>query len=427
MRKKSFSLVLVTLCMFCFNLCSVFAINEIDNEVTSISVPSEYCNQYEVGSQFISAYYSSINCNTNLGLYNYVEDGSDLFKYITQKCNFLRKNIEINKFTIKDFSCNTTCTAYNLLDNSIEFFYYAQVNRRINDMENLSCMCRTIRLTISLSNNKIIDFYEYDDFDNIWLDKTNNNSNDNIIFKNIDFNNMQIFINTQNNNMLNLVNTEKNNINNNLCVMAPSMNTMRTMSTVSYNQRSQIANYAINNCKKTNPTSGNSAYASYVDFTTLNGYDCTNFASHSLLAGGAVEKNTGDRNTGWFFNGTATANRSASWSGVVEFNNFLTSNTGTGPKGQNLTLNYNVPSSNTNWLIGDIIQIKYNGNTQYGHTTIITNCGYNADGYTVFPIISSRSGASMLSSSNQNEPLTTAYPLYTSVQSYRLIHITSLT
>ena len=75
---------------------------------------------------------------------------------------------------------------------------------------------------------------------------------------------------------------------------------------------------------------GSSQVPYYYDFSRITGaYDCTNFASHVLLAGGArVTSN-------WFFNNPGTTgpgNRSESWSSVNAFRNAFMNNKGAGPR-----------------------------------------------------------------------------------------------
>ncbi|WP_281170123.1 amidase domain-containing protein [Paenibacillus pinihumi] len=61
-------------------------------------------------------------------------------------------------------------------------------------------------------------------------------------------------------------------------------------------------------------------------------WDCTNFVSHALLAGGAVvydTNGTGISSTGWYYR--RLSNRSSSFSGVPNLHNFLVNNTTKGP------------------------------------------------------------------------------------------------
>ena len=75
-----------------------------------------------------------------------------------------------------------------------------------------------------------------------------------------------------------------------------------------------IKNWARQNFNKANPSSGGSGVP-YYDFSKIkNNYDCTNFVSHALLAGGAKPYKpsgaTGIIGTGWYY--TNLDNRSSS-------------------------------------------------------------------------------------------------------------------
>lgn len=82
----------------------------------------------------------------------------------------------------------------------------------------------------------------------------------------------------------------------------------------------------------------------YYDFQNIGG-DCTNFASQCLYAGSGVMNFTPVY--GWFYR---TANdRTASWTGVQYFYNFLTTNQGVGPFGAETSISAMEP--------GDMVQI----------------------------------------------------------------------
>ncbi|WP_024831967.1 amidase domain-containing protein [Ruminiclostridium josui] len=184
---------------------------------------------------------------------------------------------------------------------------------------------------------------------------------------------------------------------------------------VSSTARNKMVTYATTNCSKNQPSSGNSSLAPYYDFSHISGaYDCTNFISHCLLAGGAVENHNG-----WYYDGDK--GRSASWTGVVQFYNFIVSNTGKGPKGKGNGLKYACPPSEVNWQKGDIIQIKYTD--VFRHSTIITGT-YAPNAYSTIPKITSRTADNNY---KKNVALTSAYPIGQGVKEYRLINITSLT
>ncbi len=135
--------------------------------------------------------------------------------------------------------------------------------------------------------------------------------------------------------------------------------------------KSEIKDWARNNYNKQYPTSGNSNIVSkYYDFHVYGGsnsWDCTNFASHALLAGGAVLYNNGVKRTGWYFTDMST--RSYAWSDVDYFYTFLTTNTTKGPSGEERTYG---TSKTTSYDLGDIVQFHSGDTSDYTHTTIIT-------------------------------------------------------
>ena len=71
----------------------------------------------------------------------------------------------------------------------------------------------------------------------------------------------------------------------------------------------------------------------YLDFENIGG-DCTNFASQCLYAGSGVQNYTPVY--GWYY--ISPSRRSASWTGVQYFYNFLTGNQGVGPFGREVSI-----------------------------------------------------------------------------------------
>lgn len=101
----------------------------------------------------------------------------------------------------------------------------------------------------------------------------------------------------------------------------------------------------------------------YYNFDPVGG-DCTNFASQCIFAGG-MSMNY-NKNYGWYYiNGN---DKSPSWTGVEFLYNFLITNKGIGPKGEETTI-YNLE-------IGDIIQLSFNG-TIFSHTLVVVQPGTN--------------------------------------------------
>ena len=88
------------------------------------------------------------------------------------------------------------------------------------------------------------------------------------------------------------------------------------------------------------------------------GGNCTNFVSQCILAGGCVMNFTPIY--GWYY--LSVNRRSASWTGVDFFYDFMTTNEGVGPFGSEISLE--------DAKIGDVIQLS-NGQNYY-HTLIIS-------------------------------------------------------
>lgn len=137
----------------------------------------------------------------------------------------------------------------------------------------------------------------------------------------------------------------------------------------------------------------------YYDFSNISGnYDCTNFVSHALLAGGATKNTSSTGDSGWFY--SSLSNRSTSWSGVPNLYNFLTRSAASiGPKGSGMSY-MQFPSSTASrpYEAGDVIQF-HNGE-RWRHSGIIT--GYHSpDGYNLGAIVTWRSGSNGWGDSNQ--------------------------
>lgn len=131
-----------------------------------------------------------------------------------------------------------------------------------------------------------------------------------------------------------------------------------------------IVNWARSNYNKNQPSPGKSSVP-YFDFSEISGaYDCTNFVSHAVLAGGAKINDTGGSgisSTGWYYRNIN--NRSSSWSGVDQFYNYMTTNT----KANTAYGTTYVYSHNGGmWNLGSVMQFDFDGKNGYNHSTIIT-------------------------------------------------------
>lgn len=176
-----------------------------------------------------------------------------------------------------------------------------------------------------------------------------------------------------------------------------------------------MSSYAYDNASKVSPSSGD-GITPYYDFSLITGnHDCTNFISHCLLAGGASKNVSAN---GWYYN--TLSDRTPSWSNVTYLHNFLVRDS-TSPtrEPQGKSTEYSTGGSLNSLFstcrIGDIIQIKYNGNEIYGHSTMVT--GKSLSDSTI--LITSRTGRNDY---NKSKVLTKVYGS-DSAKYYRLIHL----
>lgn len=136
----------------------------------------------------------------------------------------------------------------------------------------------------------------------------------------------------------------------------------------------------------------------YYDFSEIGG-NCTNFASQCLYTGTGVMNYT--PTYGWYY--TSINDRAPAWTSVEYFNRFITTNTGSGPYGENVDI--------ADILVGDFVQLKFNGKSVFGHTPVVVS------------IVDKSSPAGIYIAANSYDcdcrPLST----YQNVAEYRYIHI----
>ncbi|MBQ9132898.1 MAG: amidase domain-containing protein [Clostridia bacterium] len=102
----------------------------------------------------------------------------------------------------------------------------------------------------------------------------------------------------------------------------------------------------------------------FVNYTGFGG-DCTNFVSQCVFAGSCEMNFTPV--FGWYYLDGDT--RTASWTGVEYFYNFITDNAGVGP--------FAAEIGQTGVEVGDVVQLA-NENDDYYHTLLV--CGFTDDG-----------------------------------------------
>lgn len=121
--------------------------------------------------------------------------------------------------------------------------------------------------------------------------------------------------------------------------------------------RQKVYEYAKKWAYKRNPK--------YYNYDLIGG-DCTNFVSQCIFSG--CNQMNYSKNNGWYYiNGN---NKSPSWTGVEFLYNFLLSNKGIGPKGEETNIE--------NLEVGDVIQLSFD-NSIFTHTLIVVKNGTNID------------------------------------------------
>lgn len=96
----------------------------------------------------------------------------------------------------------------------------------------------------------------------------------------------------------------------------------------------------------------------FYDFSQIGG-DCTNFASQCAYAGCGIMNYT--PTYGWYY--ININDRAPAWTSVEYFYRFMTTNEGTGPYGENVSIEDIEP--------GDFVQIRFAGSEVFNHTPVI--------------------------------------------------------
>lgn len=95
----------------------------------------------------------------------------------------------------------------------------------------------------------------------------------------------------------------------------------------------------------------------YYNYDLIGG-DCTNFVSQCIFAG--YNQMNYSKSNGWYY--IDGNNKSPSWTGVEFLYKFLISNKGSGPTGNETTIE--------KLKIGDIIQLNFDGN-KFSHSLVV--------------------------------------------------------
>lgn len=143
--------------------------------------------------------------------------------------------------------------------------------------------------------------------------------------------------------------------------------------------KSAMVSWAEANYDRGQPVSGNmSIVPKYIDFHDISetSWDCTNFASHALLAGGAtvyspttIPSTIVTDDSYWFFVNENI--RSRTWSGVNDLYKFLTKNRIKGPMGVEMEYSH-VYNDAYAYSEGDLIQYYHKDWLRWSHTAIVS-------------------------------------------------------
>lgn len=383
-KKKITSILLLTTLLI--SMISISAIAEnttIDLTADQHIIIVDDC--YEIATSALREYYESVDLGISAQLdnnifnndrsYGYIMNKMAAKEYIAEEADLLKENYELSFNLLAVEQTDEYCKL--AIQTEATFNYIG-----MEDMQ--SGFGHISEITIVLDNNeyRIADWYNpYDGYDkqvrvqkSIEIDAADMEEKQNKYLEDLEY------------------------------YFENEYDTVDTLESVSQIERaprastalnkSNIVSYAKNN-RVSYPSSGGSNVP-YYDFSQLSGnWDCTNYVSHALLAGGATPyittSGSSPRSTGWYYK--SLNDRSSSWSGVTNLHSFLTTNTTKGPYGTSAGYSlYLVPSgspiTNAPFQLGDILQ-HHDGNIWH-HSTIITNV-YQAGYQTYGAIVCGRS------------------------------------
>lgn len=397
---------------------SIMATAIMSTMTTAFAGNAVEISRSEVFAQsFIANYYASKYLDKTFDDSSIKYD--ELSEYIKSKINYM----QYVSSDVENFGIQMELLSKKESANMVYLAYFVEAEYKYVDLDTASGFGECVQIVVDKSlEQEVCDFFVYDSWDSTLRD-ANSICADSIVWEN-EQSAMQLVQNIQERITDSIYAIEKQMVCENTTEI-PLYNGNYSLNSVSSANRTKIVNYALTNCNKSTPASGNPDLVSeYYDFSSISGaYDCTNFSSHCLLAGGAAFQKAANRG-GWYYQGTAPADRSMSWSSVSYFYDFVTQNTGTGPKANELTLRYNCPSTYINYNVGDFIQVSYYNNSTFDHTLVITDIK-GTTSTSLYPYVTGRSGYSsgLEKWYVKNEKITKSYGGY----GYRVLAFTSLT
>lgn len=391
--KKIISIFLAVILTFSLFCISSFAKDTYDN--TSKKIESTLINFYrnkDLGEK------NDLSPYVTTDVLQFLNNKIETYNYVDKLYGFNIENYELSVNLIeKDVNKTKQLLKYNIVA-SYNYTNSPDIDSRVSEL---------VYIVYDTVANKIVDFYtpgNYYDDAVINSDETNLEKSVITEFK------VTETIKTNHSSLIEDINN----------IYETQTKIPASSSRISNNTRgvglnlTNVKNYALNNCDKTTPDQGNSSVP-YVDFSQQGGYDCTNFVSHALIAGGAktyYPGGSGISSTGWFFK--SMQNRSSSWSSVNHLYNFLVNNS-VSNTAAGIADNY--VTYDGYWTTGSVIQIKESESANYSHSMIIT--GKNVSVNRAYAYATGRTADNWY---NYNEPVERMYPNVTK----RVIYVYNL-
>lgn len=353
----------------------------------SVNVPVSAAQSYEsideiekkVTDFIIDFYeYKDVGCSKN----NYsLKMSGDVSSYLEGKAKVQQYVTELYETYKDNYNVETILLSSEIKNNNIFFTFQIITTYNYIDVDFETTNSEELRICYDCLENKIVEFCTPQNYYDMAIAEKENIS-DNLMKSNFYINNgVSEFNEAIIEDINNVYKTESS-------IKSTESNDATMPLAVSTINYTSVVNYARNNYNKSTPARGNSAVP-YYDFSTISGnYDCTNFVSHALLAGGAKvydPGNSGISSSGWYFR--SISNRSSSWSGVPNLYNYLTTNkkantaAGTG---------HTYTQNGAYWGTGDVLQFAKSGSSTYSHSTIITQKKKSSDNTRSYAYVTGR-------------------------------------
>lgn len=380
LKKRLASLLSLALCASVFFSGTAYAAEpEETNEVQ---------NAYELATQALSDFNRAEYLYEDIDLSEYVAD-PDLLTYLENKADALQVKSIQPTFDKVNFKDGFTLLSHTVSDNLVSMNILSQCSYNYADLLDVdSGSSYGVAITIDTLTNRITKWETNDEYDEEYQSLMNTSTYsaaDPSDAQEAIYNNYQEYYSS-------LFNPENAITEEAEILSDPGANT-RAVTTLNKSAIVSWANRNVPEDKSTPsaPTSGDGGSTPYYDFSKVPGnYDCTNFVSHALLAGGATKNTSSTDDKGWYYN--SMSNRSTSWSGVPNLYNFLTRTSATkGPKGSSGPYStFSSSITNRPYEPGDIIQ--FHNNTRWRHSGIITGY-YSPDGFNLGATVTSNSSS----------------------------------